>query len=176
MPQCYAITRFTWFCHSRLQKAEAGMSRDRQKIRFPVDLAESIIIESSDRSDGRVVQTQTCVARYFRISLLADVYYLFAASNPFDIPRRRINRSADHRGGCGPVSRENANINNFLCRAGRYRSPILSEWTGRYYPAAFMLARLDISWPCITKMTLFPFQVASSVPRAIVIMPAESTM
>lgn len=77
------------------------MSRDRQKIRFAVDLAESIIIESSGRSDGRVVQTQTCVARYFRISLLADVYYLFAASNPFDISRWRINRSADHRGAAG---------------------------------------------------------------------------
>lgn len=168
MPQRYVITCFTWFCHSRLQKAEAGMSRDRQKIQFPVDLAESIIIESSDRSDGRVIQTQTCVARYFRISLLADVYYLFAASNPFDIPRRRINRSADHRGGCGPVSRENANINNSLCRAGR-----------RYYPnerAAIIRQRLDTPWPCVTKTTLFPFQVASSVPRAIVIMPAESTM
>lgn len=75
----------------------AGVSRERQKTReFATDLAESIIIDQTSVgcTDTRRIR---CTARYFRISLLADVYYLFAASNPFDIPRRRINKSADHR-------------------------------------------------------------------------------
>jgi len=56
------------------------------------------------------VDTRVARRGYFRISLLAGVYYLFAASNPFDIPRRRVNRSADHRVCPAQFPRANVNV------------------------------------------------------------------
>lgn len=163
--------------HDLCDSPTRGRRRRRQACRaivrrheFAIDLAESIIIDQASPRWTRV-QTSTGVARYFRISLFADVYYLFAASNPFDIPRRRINKSADHR---GPVSCEDANINNFLCRMRRRLISFAdiirmngSRLSGGVY------ARSSQSWSYITKTTLFPFQLASLVPRAIVIMPGR---
>jgi hypothetical protein len=56
------------------------------------------------------VDTRVARRGYFRISLLASVYYPFAAPNPFDIPRRRVNRSADHRVRPARFPRANVNI------------------------------------------------------------------
>lgn len=152
------------------------MSCDRQETRkFAIDLAESIIIDQTSLQARTRVQTSTGMARYFRISLLADVYYLFAASNPFDIPRWRINKSADHRGPRTGLSREDANINNSL-PLPRARRPIsfgdIIPMNGPRLSSG-VYARASRAWSYITKTTLFPFQLASLVPRAIVIMQSQ---
>jgi len=64
------------------------------------------------------VDTRVARRGYFRISLLAGVYYLFAVPNPFDIPRRRINRSADHRVRSARFPRANVNV---VIPLGRHR-------------------------------------------------------
>jgi len=97
------------------------MSRDRQKTRA-CRRPRGIHNQSIDQA-GPVYRHRLAWHWYFRISLLVDVYYLFDASNPFDISRRRISKSADHR----QLSREDANINNFLCR-------VPADIVRRYYP------------------------------------------
>lgn len=116
------------FFYLELQKAEqqsrhfARSSKDTSLPYRP----RGIHNHRSDRSGWTRVETQTrCTARYFRLSLLADVYYLFAASNPFDIPRRRINKSADHRGRF--LAKALILIIPFTRLPNRYRSPTLFE-------------------------------------------------
>lgn len=96
------------------------------------DLTRSRIIELSMGRYIRWTQAQAQIralhtARvYFRISLLAHVYYLFVAPNPFDIPRRRINRSADHR----------------VCAQVDFHA-LISIYINSFYPRCALLASIS---------------------------------